>query len=59
METLSRKLSGVSKSDPPGVLQEAKQTLIRLYAMNRRWNIAGLAAFLKERQRALFFESDE
>jgi hypothetical protein len=55
METLSRKLSGVSKSDPPGVLQEAKQTLIRLYAMNRRWNIAGLAAFLKERQRALFF----
>ncbi len=59
MEALSKALAGVSISDPPEVLHEAKQMMIRLYGMNRRWNIAGLDAFLKERQRALFFKSEK
>jgi hypothetical protein len=55
MRELSMKLSAIAKTDDPVVLDEAKSLIIRLQAMNRRWNIDGLGRFLKERQRDLFF----
>lgn len=55
MKLLSRRLAAIGKTDEPWVLAEAKNLIIRLERMNRRWNIDGLDRFLKERQRTLFF----
>ena len=55
MQILSKKLADIPKTDDPNVLSEAKSLIIRLQAINRRWNIDGLARFLKQRQRELFF----
>jgi hypothetical protein len=55
MRTLSKKLADIPKTDDPSLLGEAKSLIIRLQAMNRRWNIDGLDRFLKNRQRELFF----
>lgn len=49
------KLASIAKTDDPALLEAAKAIIIRLQAMNRRWNIDGLDRFLKERQRELFF----
>jgi hypothetical protein len=55
MQELSKKLAAIPKTDDPALIEEAKSLIIRLQAMNRRWNIDGLGRFLKERQRELFF----
>jgi len=55
MKELSQKLAAIPKTDAPEILKEAKQLIIKLQAMNRRWNIAGLNKFLIDRQRELFF----
>ena len=55
MRALSKELAAISKTEDPILLAEAKSLIIRLQAMNRRWNIDGLGQFLKERQRELFF----
>ena len=55
MKALSQKLAAIPKTDVPELLKEAKQLIIKLQAMNRRWNIEGLNKFLIDRQRELFF----
>ena len=55
MKELSRRLAVIPKTDSPELLGEAKQLIIKLQAMNRRWNIEGLNKFLIDRQRDLFF----
>lgn len=55
MKELSKRLAAISKKDDPIRLQEAKVIIIKLRNMNMRWNIPQLSAFLKERQRELFF----
>ncbi|MBA4368401.1 MAG: hypothetical protein C0403_12285 [Desulfobacterium sp.] len=55
MKELSRQLAGIRKSDTPEILEQARQLIIRLQGMNRRWNIDGLEQFLRKRQKELFF----
>jgi hypothetical protein len=55
MKELSRQLAGIRKSDTPEMLEQARQLIIRLQGMNRRWNIEGLERFLRKRQKELFF----
>jgi hypothetical protein len=55
MKELSRRLAAIPKTDAPELLEEAKKLIIKLQAMNRRWNIEGLNKFLIDRQRELFF----
>lgn len=55
MQELSRRLADIPKTDDPSLLEEAKSLIIKLQAINRRWNIDSLGRFLKERQRELFF----
>jgi len=55
MQELSKQLAVIGTTDDPARLDQAKSLIIRLQAMNRRWNIGGLDRFLKERQRELFF----
>lgn len=55
MKRLSEQLAAISKTGDAAQLREAKELIIRLKTINRRWNIEGLDLFLKERQRDLFF----
>ena len=55
MKELSRQLAGIRKADTPEMLEQARQLIIRLQGMNRRWNIKGLERFLRKRQKELFF----
>jgi len=55
MKELSRQLAGIRKSDSPEMLEQARQLIIRLQGMNRRWNIEGLERFLRKCQKELFF----
>ena len=55
MKRLSRKLAEISKTKDEKILSEAKELIIRLKTINRRWNIDGLDRFIKDRQRDLFF----
>jgi len=55
MKELSRQLAGIRKSDSPEMLEQARQLIIRLQGMNRRWNIEGLDRFLRKCQKELFF----
>ncbi|MFO7557219.1 MAG: hypothetical protein R6X10_00180 [Desulfobacterales bacterium] len=55
MKELSQRLAAIPRTGGPDLLKEAKQLIIRLQEMNRRWNIEGLNKFLIQRQRDLFF----
>ena len=55
MKRLSRKLAEISKTKDEKILSEAKELIIRLKTINRRWNIDGLDRFIKDKQRELFF----
>lgn len=55
MELLSRRLAAIPKTGDERLLNEAKDLIVKLTAINRRWNIDGLDRFLKERQKDLFF----
>jgi len=55
MKELSQRLAAIPKTEAPELLEEAKKLIIKLQAMNRRWNIEGLNKFLIDRQRELFF----
>ena len=55
MKELSRRLAAITKTDTPEILEEAKKLIIKLQAMNRRWNIEALNKFLIDRQREIFF----
>lgn len=55
MKQLSQRLVKIPKTDDAALLQEAKELIIRLKTINRRWNIEGLDRFIKQRQQELFF----
>ncbi len=55
MVQLSKKLAAIPETTDEKILNEAKALIIRLKTINRRWNIDALDQFLKDRQRALFF----
>ena len=55
MKDLSRQLAQYRKTDSPERLVQARQLIIRLQDMNRRWNIEGLERFLRKRQQELFY----
>ena len=55
MKRLSEQLAAIPKTADPTLLKVAKELIIRLKTINRRWNINGLDLFIKERQRDLFF----
>ena len=55
MKELSRRLAAINKDNDSVRLKEAKVIIIKLRRMNQRWNIDSLDAFLKQRQKELFF----
>ena len=55
MMQLSKKLAAIPETTDEKILNEAKELIIRLKAINRRWNIDALDQFIKDRQRVLFF----
>ena len=55
MRRLSKKLAAIPKTRDERLLSEAKELIIRLKTINRRWNIDGLDRFIKDRQKDLFF----
>jgi len=55
MKRLSQKLAAITKTGDENALIAAKDLIIRLKTMNRRWNIGRLDRFLKQRQKDLFF----
>lgn len=55
MQEMSKKLASIQKTDDMAVLEEARKIIVALRSKNKRWNSPGLAKFLTERQRELFF----
>ncbi len=55
MQTLCQELAGIEKSENLDDLERARHIIAKLRSMNNRWNIGPLNAFIKERQRDLFF----
>ncbi len=55
MHELAGRLSKIPRTKDPLLKEEAKAIIVKLEAMNRRWNIPGLSEFLKQRQKELFF----
>ena len=55
MKDLSKRLSSISKTDGPSLLDEAREIISKLKKSNLRWNIPELDDFINERQRELFF----
>jgi hypothetical protein len=55
MRRLSIKLAEIQKTQDARLLSEAKELIIRLKTINRRWNIDGLNRFIKDKQREIFF----
>jgi len=53
MRELASRLAAIAPEDGPAGLREARDLIRRLHRMNQRWNIAGLARFLVERQEEL------
>ncbi len=55
MQRLCQRLSEIPRTSDMNQLEEARRLVSKLRSMNQRWNIKELSAFLKERQRDLFF----
>ena len=55
MRELSKRLGAIKKDQGEAGLEEAREIIFKLRSMNQRWNIGSLDAFLKERQKELFF----
>jgi len=55
MQGLCLELKSVEKTSDMKKLEEARRLIAKLRSMNQRWNIKELNAFIKERQRELFF----
>jgi hypothetical protein len=55
MRELSQKLAAIPRSEDEVMMDEAKKIITKLRQMNQRWNIKGLAEFIKSRQKELFF----
>jgi hypothetical protein len=53
MKALSMKLAALPRSDDPEVQKEAKRIIIKLHAINQRWNIEPLKRFLLQQQKEL------
>ena len=55
MQGLCQELKDFEKTSDMKKLEEARRLIAKLRSMNQRWNIKELNAFIKERQRELFF----
>jgi hypothetical protein len=53
MRVLSMKLAALPRSNDPEVQKEAKRIIVKLHAMNQRWNIEPLKQFLLQQQKEL------
>ena len=55
IKALSQRLAAIPKTEDPALLEEARQLISKLHAMNKRWNVPQLNQFLIQRQKELFF----
>jgi hypothetical protein len=53
MRALSMKLAALPRTSDPEVQKEAKRIIVKLHAMNQRWNIEPLKQFLLQQQKEL------
>jgi hypothetical protein len=53
MEALSMGLAALYRTSDPEVQKEARRIIVKLHAMNQRWNIEPLKQFLLQQQKEL------
>ena len=53
MQYLSERLASIPLGAPPGMIDEAREIIIKLSGWNMRWNIPELDDFLTQRQKEL------